>query len=95
MTDQTIPRDEPELTGEKLDPITPGEILLTEFMLPLSLSSETLAEQMGVPLLRIQRLLHGKQEVTDELAAQLAERFGTTAEFWLNLQDQYFDEVAR
>lgn len=72
--------------GPALPPLTPGEVLLEEFMKPLGLTSRALAEQMGVPGNRISAIVAGERAVTAETALLLARRFGTSAELWMNLQ---------
>lgn len=67
----------------------PGEILLYEFLEPLGLTQKALADHLGVPVQRINELVRGKRGVTTETAWLLAQAFGTTPEFWMNLQMQY------
>lgn len=76
-------------------PIHPGEILFHEFMEPLSLSTSALAQALGVPPNRISQIRMGRRAVTAETAIRLSAQFGTTAEFWMNLQSLYDLEVAR
>ena len=72
-----------------LPPIHPGEILLTEFLEPLGLSQNRLAREIGVPPRRINEIVLGKRAITADTAMRLSRFFGTTAQFWLNLQTQY------
>lgn len=67
-------------------PVHPGEVLAEEFMRPLELSQTKLAQLLGVPFQRINRVVRKKQVVTIDTALRLARLFGTTPEFWLNLQ---------
>jgi addiction module HigA family antidote len=67
----------------------------TEFMVPLGLSARALARELGVPSNRITSILTGDRGVTAETAILLGERFGTSAEFWLNLQVMHELEEAR
>lgn len=69
-------------------PTPPGEILLAEFLGPLGISQTTLAHAMGVPLQRVNTLVNGRRAVTAETALLLSEVFGTSPEFWMNLQNQ-------
>jgi addiction module HigA family antidote len=85
----------PDATGEKLPPVTPGEVLREDFMVPLSLSGRGLAAQLGISANRVTEIIAGRRAVTAETALMLAERFGTTAEFWLGLQTAYDLELAR
>jgi len=77
------------MTDQKLPPIHPGEILLEEFLNPLGLSQYRLAQDIGVSPRRINEIVHGKRAITANTALRLARYFGTTAQFWLNLQTRY------
>ena len=77
------------MTDQKLPPIHPGEILLEEFLKPLGFSQYRLAHDIGVPPRRINEIVHGKRAITANTALRLARYFGTTAQFWLNLQTRY------
>ncbi len=70
-------------------PTHPGEILREEFLVPLEISQSALAEQLGVSVQRINELTNGKRGVTPETAWLLAGAFGTTPEFWVNLQSAH------
>lgn len=79
-----------------IKPIHPGEILRVEFLDELGLSANALANRLGVPANRITRLLNAQANVTAETASLLSAAFGTTAQFWLNLQMQYdLDVIAQ
>ena len=67
-------------------PTHPGEVLLEEFLLPLGISQVALAEHLEISLQRINEIIRGKRGVTPETAWLLSQAFGTTPEFWLNLQ---------
>lgn len=67
-------------------PTHPGEVLSEEFLKPLGLTQVALAEHLGVPVQRINELVRGKRGVTPETAWLLAGAFGTTPDFWINLQ---------
>ena len=82
-------------TGTTLPPLTPGEVLLEEFMRPLGLTARGLAEQIGVPGNRISAIVNGSRSVTAETALRLARRFGTSAELWMNLQTAHDLALAR
>ena len=77
-----------------LNPIHPGEQLAEE-MKELGLSAAALARQLGVPTNRITAILNGKRAITGDTALRLAHFFGTTAEFWLNLQSLYELRIAQ
>ncbi len=70
-------------------PIHPGEILREEYLKPLNLSSGALAKRLGVPRTRIERLVNEQVGVTPDTALRLAKHFGTTPNFWLNMQASY------
>ena len=78
-----------------LPPLTPGEVLLEEFMQPLGLTSRALAAELGIPGNRISAIVNGSRAITAETALLLSGRFGTTAELWMNLQTAYDLAVAR
>ena len=67
----------------------PGEVLREEFMVPLGLSANKLAEMLDVPHNRISDIVREKRSVTANTALRLARCFGTTPEFWMNLQTAY------
>lgn len=73
----------------KMRPIHPGEILGEEFLAPLNMSANALATALGVPANRVSQILKGTRAVTAETALRLSRAFGTSAEFWLNLQKTY------
>jgi len=78
-----------------IPPIHPGEILKEEFMVPYGLSANKLAASLYVPTNRITHLINGHRSITADTALRLADAFGTTPEFWTNLQDHYDLEVAK
>ncbi len=82
-------------TGERLAPVTPGEVLREEFMAPMGLSARVVAREMGVPPNRLTGVLNGKRAVSAATALLLEARFGASAEFWLNLQTAHDLELAR
>ncbi|BCX81624.1 antitoxin HigA-1 [Methylomarinovum caldicuralii] len=82
-------------TGEEISLSTPGDILRREFMEPLGLSANALARAIRVPPNRITAILKGTRSITADTALRLGRYFGTTAEFWLNLQKDYELRVAR
>jgi addiction module HigA family antidote len=70
-------------------PTHPGEILLQEFLKPLSISPTIFARRIRVSPGRIMRLIHGEDTISADLALRLARVLGTSAEFWLNLQQSW------
>ena len=69
--------------------ITPGEILHEEFLQPFGLSANALAIELRVPANRIQAIVKGQRAITADTALRLAQYFGNSPEFWLNLQKNY------
>lgn len=67
----------------------PGEMLAQEFLLPLKLSASALAAEIGVPANRLTEMVAGRRAMTADTALRLADRFGTSPEFWMNLQTMY------
>ena len=78
-----------------LAPIHPGEILLEDFLKPLGLSQYRLAKGISVPPRRINEIVHGKRAVTADTALRLSRFFGTSDQFWLNLQMRFNLEVEK
>ncbi|RUW58414.1 HigA family addiction module antitoxin [Mesorhizobium sp. M7A.F.Ca.US.008.03.1.1] len=70
-------------------PIHPGEILREEYLVPLNLKPYTLAKKLHVPRTRIERLASETTPVTPDTALRLAKFFGTTPQFWMNMQASY------
>jgi addiction module HigA family antidote len=79
---------------KKLDLITPGDVLATEFMEPLAISQNQLARDIDVPPSRIHAIIHGKRSITADMALRLAKYFRTSATMWMNLQSHYDLECA-
>ena len=75
--------------AKRLEPITPGEILRDEFMAEYGLSQNRLAIDLKVPASLINRVVNNKYRINADLALRLAAYFGTSAQFWLNLQTSY------
>ena len=76
-------------TDDKLPNIHPGEILKEEFLVPMNISAYRLAKEINIPQTRISEIIHGKRSITADTAIRFSKFFGTTAEFWLNLQNLY------
>lgn len=73
----------------KLKNIHPGEVLLEEFLLPMSISQNLLARDIGVSPRRINEIVHGKRSVTADTDLRLSKALGTSEGFWLGLQTDY------
>lgn len=80
---------------KKLAPIHPGEVLLADFLNPLDISQYRLAHSISVPPRRINEIVHGTRAVTADTALRLARFFGTSEQFWLNLQARHDLEIER
>jgi antitoxin HigA-1 len=76
-------------------PVHPGEMLREEFMKPLGISINGLALELHVPVTRISQIVNGRRGITADTALRLARHFGTSADFWLNLQKDYELVLAR
>lgn len=74
---------------DKIPPIHPGEVLMKDFIQGLEITQNRLAVAIGVPPRRINEIVHGKRGITADTALRLAKYFGTSAEFWINLQSFY------
>ena len=75
--------------NNKMRYIHPGEILREEFLVPLGMTAHALALELKVPAPRINEIVRERRSVTPETALRLARYFGTTPQFWLNLQTSY------
>ncbi len=73
----------------------PGVILKEEFLVPLGMSANALARDLGIPANRITAILNGTRSVTADTALRLARYFHTTPEFWINLQAAHDLSVAK
>ncbi|HBD20692.1 MAG TPA: addiction module antidote protein, HigA family [Arenimonas sp.] len=83
------------MAAKLLPNIHPGEVLLAEFLEPLSLSQNALARAADVPPRRINEIVLGKRAITADTALRLAAALGTSERFWLGLQADYDLEQAR
>jgi addiction module HigA family antidote len=79
------------------EPTHPGEMLVQEFLTPMGITQRDLAEAIHVPYQRVNELVNGKRGVTPSTALRLAKYFGTSPDFWINLQvrcDLYRAQIA-
>lgn len=67
----------------------PGEILLEEFLIPMEISAYRLAKETFIPQTRISEIIKGNRRITADTALRFSKFFGTSAKFWLGLQDDY------
>ena len=85
----------PGMIINNMRPIHPGEILREEFLLPLGMTAHALAMAIRVPAPRIHDIVREKRSVSPDTALRLARYFGTTPEFWMNLQSAFDLRTAR
>jgi len=77
------------MATNKMRPIHPGEILREEFLAPIEMSAHALAMKLRVPAPRINDIVRERRAITSDTALRLARFFGTTSQFWINLQGSY------
>lgn len=82
-------------TGKRILPVHPGEILRDDFLKPMGLSVYALAKAIKVTRSRVNDIVLGRRAITAATALRFARFFGTTPEFWINLQAHYHLQVAR
>ncbi len=73
----------------RLANIHPGEVLREEFLLPLEISAYRLSKDIDIPQTRISQILKGNRRITADTALRFASYFGTTAQFWLGMQNDF------
>jgi len=78
-----------------MPPIHPGETLREDFLKPLGLTANRLALELSVPVTRVNDIVRGRRAITADTALRLARYFGTTPQFWMNLQSNYDLELAQ
>ena len=77
------------MSTKKLPTITPGEILLEEFLKPMEISQYRLAKSTKLPQTRIAEIVKGRRSITAETALRFARFFNTSPQFWMNLQSEF------
>jgi addiction module HigA family antidote len=80
--------------NKTMAPVHPGETLREDFLSPLGLTANGLAMELRVPATRVNDIVRGRRAITADTALRLARYFGTTPQFWMNLQANYELEVA-
>ncbi|MCF2588517.1 HigA family addiction module antitoxin [Brevibacterium sp. UCMA 11752] len=75
--------------SDLIEPIHPGEILMEDFIEGFGITQNKLAVSIGVPPRRINEIVHGQRGITADTSIRLARYFGTSEEFWMNLQSNY------
>jgi antitoxin HigA-1 len=78
----------------KLEPITPGELLLEEFLIPMKISQYRLAKEIDVPAQRISEIVAGKRAITADTDLRLCRFFGLSSGYWLRAQVAHDTELA-
>ena len=89
MTSRSSTTTKRKRAGKVHAPIHPGEVLLEDFLRPMGITQYRVAKETGVPARRINEIVLATRGVTADTALRLARFFGTTAQFWLNLQNRY------
>jgi addiction module HigA family antidote len=99
-----IERDSPEWAeaeakaaqaDDRLPPVSPGEMLLEEFLKPLEIKPGTLAAKIGINRIAVSEILSGERAITANTALRLARFFANSPQFWMNLQVNYDLEVEK
>jgi len=78
-----------------LEPITPGELLNEEFLLPLGITKYRIAKEIGVPAQRIGEIVAGNRAITADTDLRLCKYFGLSTGYWLRMQNKYDTEETR
>jgi addiction module HigA family antidote len=78
----------------RLEPVTPGELLLEEFLLPMGITRYRLAREIGVPAQRIGEIVAGKRSITADTDLRMCRFFGLSNGYWLRAQAAHDTEVA-
>lgn len=81
--------------SREIAPVTPGEMLLEEFLKPMGLSQYAFAKAIAVPPCRINEIVHNQRAVTADTDLRLCKFFGLSDGWWLSLQTDYDTEIAR
>ena len=83
------------MTQRDFPPIHPGEVLVEDFLKPMSLTQSTVAEAIGISPRSVEEIAQGEQSITADVALRLGRFFEMEAQFWMNLQTRYDLEIAR
>src|ERR1700724_615962 len=87
--------EQDEMSEDEFAPVTPGEMLKDEFLAEYRLSQSRLAKAVGISPNRIAEIVNNRRRITADTALRLGLYFGTSAEFWMNLQSRYDLKMAR
>jgi addiction module HigA family antidote len=82
-------------SATRLPPVHPGEVLLEEFLKPMDISQYRIAKEISVPPRRVNEIVLKKRGITADTALRLGRYFGTSEQFWLNLQSEYDLDMTR
>jgi addiction module HigA family antidote len=74
---------------ERIPNVTPGEILLEEFLIPMGITAYRLAKDTSMPATRVSQIIKGNRRITADTALRLSRYFGNSADFWLGIQDEF------
>ncbi len=74
---------------ERIPNITPGEILIEEFLKPMGITPYRLAKDTAMPATRVSQIIKGNRRITADTALRLSRYFGNSADFWLGIQDEF------
>lgn len=80
---------------DRIDPVHPGEVLSEDFLKPMGISAYRLSRSIHIDQTRISEVIHGKRSITADTALRLGRFFGTSPDFWLNIQNRYDLEIKR
>lgn len=80
---------EVDTMNERIEPIHPGEILQVDFLIPMNISAYKLAKEIFIDQTRISEIIKGKRSITVDTALRFSKFFGTSPEFWINIQNQF------
>lgn len=81
--------------NNRIKPIHPGEILKEDFLMPMKISAYKLAKETLLDQTRISEIIRGKRSISVDTALRFSKFFGTTPEFWINIQIQYDMEIKK
>ncbi len=88
-------RPVPKVMARNLDAVSPGELLLEEFLLPMEISAYRLAKEIDVPATRIGEILNGRRGISADTDLRLCKFFGLSDGYWLRAQAAYDLEISR
>lgn len=84
-----------EYSENLIELTTPGEVLKEDFLEAMGITAYELAKGVGVDPMRISRIINGTRKITADTALRFSKYFGTSAEYWINLQSLFDLDVAK